>query len=114
MKDQLDTGDFGENLAGEIILGRPQAAAGQYQSRTARGNPEGRNIVFQVVGDRRMPADRDADFRQPLTEPLAVGIEVLTGGKLTADGDDFRFHEVQYNNFHTARHWPLDAVPFMT
>src|SRR5262249_51162140 len=52
----------------------------------------GRYIVIQIIGDRGVKADHDAQLRQALAEPLAVGVEVLTAGEFAADGKDLGFH----------------------
>jgi hypothetical protein len=34
----------------------------------------------------------DAQFLEPLAEPLGIGVEKLTAGDLVADGKDFGMH----------------------
>src|SRR5262249_28505457 len=92
VEDQLDAGGPRQGLAGEVVLRRAEAAGGQDEAGTARGDSEGDGIVVQIVADRGVPADGNADLRQPAAEPLAVRVEVLPAGQLAANGDDFRFH----------------------
>ena len=51
---------------------------------------------MEVVGDGGVPADRNADLRQALTQPLAVRVEILPTGDLAADRNDFGFHETSW------------------
>ena len=89
---QLDAGRLGQHLARQIIERRPQPAGDDDEPGPLTGDADRLEIVGQVVGDGRVPADRDADLRELQAEPLAVGIEVLAGRQLGADGDDFCLH----------------------
>ena len=79
----------GERLAREIVGRRAQPAGDDDDVGPPHGRLKRRDVVGQVVADRRVKRDLDAALGEPLGQPLAVGVEPLTGGQLVADGDDF-------------------------
>ena len=93
VQHQLDACQPGEHLAGQIVLSRPKTAGDENQACTRRGDAKGLDVVVEIVGDGGMPTHGDADFGQPLAQPLGVGIQVLPAGEFAADRDDFSFHK---------------------
>src|SRR5262249_10283529 len=53
---------------------------------------EGGDVVVEIIGDGRVPADRHADLGEAQAQPLTVGVEILPAGQLASDGEDFRLH----------------------
>src|SRR6266851_3576409 len=92
MENQLDVGQLGQGLTGQVVLRGAETAGEEYQSRPIGCDSKSGDIVFQIIGDGGVPADRDADLRQAPAQPLAVGVQVLAACQLTADGNYFCFH----------------------
>src|SRR3954466_13692443 len=89
MKFKRHSGNLGENFPREIVLRGAQAAASDDQIGASRRDGEGLDSGVEIVGNSGVPANDDADFGQPLAQPLAIGVEVLTGRELGPDGNDF-------------------------
>ena len=79
-------------LARQIVLCRSQSAGGEHQTGPSAGDTKCLDIRIEIVGDSGVPADSDADFRQPPAQPLTVGVKVLPAGQLAADGKNFALH----------------------
>ena len=70
--------DLGQGLAGQVVLGRARARRSS-RTRSARSTatPEGRDVLVEVVAERRVEVDRDAQRAERAAEPLAVRVEPL-------------------------------------
>ena len=92
VQKQLDAGGLGQRVARQIVGRRSQAAGRHHQVGPVQRQAENLDVGRQVVGDRRVIEDANAQFSQPLAEPLTVGVQPLAAGQFVADGDDFSYH----------------------
>jgi len=72
----------------------PRPPGDEDELRASCGDEQGIDVRVQVVGERRVPADADADLGESLAQPLSVRVEVLTAGQFAPDRDDFALHVV--------------------
>ena len=89
---KFDAGRRGDRLAGEIVGRRAQPAGATHEVGPVDRRPKHGHVRLQFVADRGVKHHVDAQLREPLGEPLAVGVQPLPAGKLVADRNDFRTH----------------------
>ena len=75
--DQLTAADFGHHLAGQVILGRTQAAAGNHNIGAVQGPAEDLFHPPGVVAHNRLVKQIHPDVGQPLGDPGRVGVHNL-------------------------------------
>src|SRR5262249_10117364 len=90
---QLRSRQLREHVAGEIVESRPEPARNEHNVRARNRAANDVQIGLEVVGDGHMICHRDPDGLQFEREPLAVRVELGTGGQFGADGNDFCVHQ---------------------
>ena len=93
VQHQIDARRLGQGVTGQVVMRRTEPAGGNHQSGALHGDAQGGNVVVEIVCDGGVEPDRDTQLRKPPRQPLAVRVQVLSAGHLTADREDFRFHE---------------------
>ena len=89
---QLASGGLGQRLAGQVVGRRPQSAGGHDQIGPVDRLAKNLDARLQFVADRGVKEHANAQFFQPLAEPLGIGVEQLTAGDFVTDGEDFGVH----------------------
>ena len=90
--DQLDTHHRGDRLAGQVVVGRAEAAAHDHGVGVGQRAAQHRLDATQVVADLHLQQRVDAVGSEVLAEPRAVGVDDLPEQQLGADGDDVTAH----------------------
>ena len=76
--DQFTSGHLGDDLAGQIVLGRTDAAAGDNDISAFHGAPDDLFHPCRIVAHHRFEIEVHAQRREPLRHPRRVGIDDLT------------------------------------
>ena len=88
----MPAGRLGQCLAGQVIGRGTQSAGGHDQVGPINRTSKNLGARLQFVADRGVEEHADAQFFQPLAEPLRIGVERLSAGDFVTDGEDFRVH----------------------
>lgn len=91
---QVHAGHGGECFPRQVVLSGAESAGGNDEVGPLARQADALDVVREIVGNSGVEADRDADGRELLAEPVAVRVEVLSAGDLAADREDFGFHSV--------------------
>ncbi len=89
---QRPLGGRRQGVARQIVGRRPQPAGGHHQVGPLDCLAENLGTCRQLVADGRMEEHGDAQFLEPLAEPLGVRVQRLPAGDLVTDGKDFGVH----------------------
>ena len=90
--DQLDAHDVGDGLAGDVVLGRPQAAADDDPVAAGQGGAKGQRDPLVVVPHRLVEVRRDPGRGQAVAQPGRVGVGDLAQQELGAHRHDLDPH----------------------
>jgi hypothetical protein len=84
--------DGRHDVAGQVVLGGPQAAGGDDDVGSAQGLAQRCLDAGGIVPHRRLEEQVNARLGQPLGDPAGVGIHDLAQEQLGADGQDLGAH----------------------
>ena len=90
MQFQAERG--GDALAGEVVLGRPQASRQHDDVRTVQRDADGVRKALAVVADDGLEGDRDAELVQAGGKGERVGVLTVGCQHLRTYGDDLSNH----------------------
>ena len=93
VEDQFAVERLGDGVAGDVVLGGPEAAGENQDGGAAHGLAHLGGEAVAVVTDDAFGDDFDAEFVQLRGEVERVGVEAIAGEHLAADGDDFGVHQ---------------------
>ncbi len=102
--NQLAAGEPCNGVPREIVLRRPEAARTDHGARTAQRVFDGRANRIHVVGHRHATSHRDAELREPPTEPSPVSLLRRAEQQLGANGDDLEAGDRQIADRTRRRH----------
>src|SRR6266540_1384222 len=97
--------DDSDGLAREVVFGGAEAAGTDHEVVLVTGAAYDFHQAVQVVADRVLVVEVDAQGRQARCDVGAVGINDLAEKDFSTDGDDFSFHAWE----HTARSYQLSV-----
>src|SRR5262245_20093824 len=78
----------GHRLTGQIILCWSKTTGDDDKVAPCDGGFQHRNVVVQIVTDRGVEGDWNAQLGKFHTQPLAVRVEILAAREFTTDRDD--------------------------
>src|SRR5262249_34180124 len=87
-----DAEKLGDDIDGEIILGRTEAARAEHQLGAPDRVSKGAAHVVPVVAAAGHPGHRHAELPKPRRHPRRIGIDDLTATKLVANRENFGAH----------------------
>ena len=88
--DQLAPGHLGDDLSGQIVLGRADAAAGNDDIGALQRARDDFFHPRRVVADDRFEIEIHAERSQPLRHPRRIGVDDLSQQQLRPNRNDFR------------------------
>ena len=88
----LDAHDAGDDIAGDVILRRAQAAAADDRVAALQRLADAGLDAREVVADLDLVVAVDAGERQLLADPGRIAVDDDAEQQLGADGDDFAAH----------------------
>ena len=90
--DQGDAHDLGDDITGDVILGRTETAAHDDCVAAFQRHPQRRSDPLPVVAHLGLEVAVDPSERELLADPRGIGVDDLTEEQFGADGDDFAVH----------------------
>jgi Neuraminidase (sialidase) len=62
IENQINARDLGDGFARQVVERRPEAAGGEHQVGAISGDAKDVDILLQIVGDRGVPVNGNADL----------------------------------------------------
>ena len=94
MKHQLDAGDTRSTSRVKSSCVGPSPPVANTRAARRAGDAKRFDVGVQVIGNRGVPADGDADLGKSLAEPLTIRVEILPARQFAANRKDFALHRV--------------------